>query len=101
MISKTKLRLFLLVISDSTGTWTDVGRTITFCPTNLDFFHSADHTVANVEGALIDAVDDGSRGIFFHSMNPAATRVLKLAHADIWVSETITPWMPDERGHQH
>ena len=42
----------------------------------LDFFHSADHTVANVEGALIDAVDDGSRGIFFHSMNPAATRVL-------------------------
>lgn len=50
----------------------------------LDFFHSADHTVANVEGALIDAVDDGSRGIFFHSMNPAATRVLKLTHADIW-----------------
>ena len=31
----------------------------------LDFFHSADHTVANVEGALIDAVDDGSRGVFF------------------------------------
>ena len=50
----------------------------------LDFFHSADHTVANVEGALIDAVDDGSRGIFFHSMNPAATRVLKNMHADIW-----------------
>ena len=50
----------------------------------LDFFHSADHTVANVEGALIDAVDDGSRGIFFHSMNPEATRVLKNMHADIW-----------------
>ena len=50
----------------------------------LDFFHSADHTVANVEGALIDAVDDGSRGIFFHSMNPAATRVLENMHADIW-----------------
>ena len=50
----------------------------------LDFFHSADHTVANVEGALIDAVDDGSRGVFFHSMNPAATRVLKDMHADIW-----------------
>ena len=33
----------------------------------LDFFNSADHTVANVEGALIDAVDDGSRGVFFHS----------------------------------
>ena len=50
----------------------------------LDFFHSADHTVANVEGALIDAADDGSRGIFFHSMNPAATRVLKAMNADIW-----------------
>ena len=42
-------------------------------PAVLDFFRSADHTVANVEGALIDAVDDGSRGVFFHSMNPAAT----------------------------
>ena len=52
--------------------------------TVLDFFHSADHTVANVEGALIDAVDDGSRGVFFHSMNPEATRVLKNIHADIW-----------------
>jgi len=50
----------------------------------LDFFHSADHVVANVEGALIDAVDDGSRGVFFHSMNPAATKVLKNMHADIW-----------------
>jgi len=50
----------------------------------LDFFHSADHTCANVEGALIDAVDDGSRGVFFHSMNPEATRVLKKMGADIW-----------------
>ena len=50
----------------------------------LDFFHSADHTVANVEGALIDAVDDGSRGVFFHSMSPAAACVLKDMHADIW-----------------
>ena len=50
----------------------------------LDFFHSADHTVANVEGALINAPDDGSRGIFFHSMNPEATKVLKNIHADIW-----------------
>ena len=37
-----------------------------------------------MEGALIDAKDDGSRGVFFHSMNPAATRVLKDIHADIW-----------------
>ena len=50
----------------------------------LDFFHSADHVCANVEGALIDAVDDGSRGVFFHSMNPEATVVLKAMHADIW-----------------
>lgn len=30
----------------------------------LNFFHSADHTVANVEGALIDTQDDGSQGIW-------------------------------------
>ena len=53
-------------------------------PAVLDFFRSADHTVANVEGALIDAVDDGSRGVFFHSMNPAATCVLRQMEADIW-----------------
>ena len=50
----------------------------------LDFFQSADHVAANVEGALIDAVDDGSRGVFFHAMNPAATCVLKRIGADIW-----------------
>ncbi len=50
----------------------------------LDFFHSADHVVANVEGALIAAVDDGSRGVFFHSMDPAAAQVLQQMHADIW-----------------
>ena len=50
----------------------------------LDFFHSADHVCANVEGALIDAADDGNRGIFFHSMNPEATKVLQKMGADIW-----------------
>lgn len=50
----------------------------------LDFFHSADHVVANVEGALIRAQDDGSRGVFFHSMDPAAACVLEAIHADIW-----------------
>ena len=50
----------------------------------LDFFHSADHVCANVEGALIDAVDDGSRGVFFHAMNPEATKVLQKMGADIW-----------------
>ena len=50
----------------------------------LDFFHSADHVCANVEGALTDAADDGSRGVFFHSMDPEATAVLKKIGADIW-----------------
>ncbi len=50
----------------------------------LNFFHSADHVVANVEGALIRAEDDGSRGVFFHSMDPAAACVLQTIHADIW-----------------
>ena len=50
----------------------------------LDFFHSADHVAANVEGALIDAVDDGSRGVFFHSMDPAAACLLEKIGADIW-----------------
>ncbi len=53
-------------------------------PSILRFFHSADHVVANVEGALIDARDDGSRGVFFHSMDPKATCVLKNIHSDIW-----------------
>ena len=53
-------------------------------PPVLDFFYGADHVVANVEGALINAVDDGSRGTFFHSMDPEATCVLRAMHADIW-----------------
>ena len=50
----------------------------------LDFFHSADHVCASVEGALINAEDDGSRGIFFHSMNPEATAMYKKIGADLW-----------------
>ncbi len=50
----------------------------------LDFFHSAEHVAANVEGALIDAADDGSRGVFFHSMNPEAVCLLEKIGADIW-----------------
>ncbi len=50
----------------------------------LSFFRSADHVAANVEGALIDAVDDGSRGVFFHSMNPEAVCVLQKIGANIW-----------------
>lgn len=61
--------------------WEDVNL---LSPGVLEFFHSADHTVANVEGPLIEAADDGSRGIFFHSMNPEATSILKKIRADIW-----------------
>ncbi len=50
----------------------------------LNFFNSADHVCANVEGALTDIEDNGSRGIFFHKMNPEATCVLNKIKADIW-----------------
>ncbi|MBQ4050473.1 MAG: CapA family protein [Oscillospiraceae bacterium] len=50
----------------------------------LDFFHSADHVVANVEGALANLEDDGSRGFCFHSMNPQAACALHKIRADIW-----------------
>lgn len=53
-------------------------------PEILNFFHSAEHVVANVEGALTNAVDDGSKGIFFHAMNPEAAMLLKKIHADIF-----------------
>ena len=53
-------------------------------PEVLSYFHSADHVCANVEGAFIDAMDDGSRGVFFHAMNPAAAQVLRDIHADLW-----------------
>ena len=50
----------------------------------LSFFSSAEHVIANVEGALINAEDDGSRGIYFHSMDPEAVCVLKRINSDIW-----------------
>ena len=50
----------------------------------LDFFDSADHVVANVEGAMVDAADTGNRGVFFHCMNPEATCLFKKIHADFW-----------------
>ena len=50
----------------------------------LDFLHSGDHLCINVEGAVIDAADDGKRGVFFHSMNPNATHVFNKMGADIW-----------------
>ena len=49
-----------------------------------EFLHSGDHLCINVEGAVIDAKDDGKRGIFFHSMNPKAVSVFEKMGADIW-----------------
>ena len=50
----------------------------------LDFFHSADHICANVEGALYAVPKDEEHGNFFHAMNPAATKALQKIGADIW-----------------
>ena len=50
----------------------------------LNFFYGADHVAANVEGTLIEACDDGSRGVFFHSMSPDAVSFLRKIRADIW-----------------
>lgn len=50
----------------------------------LDFFHSADHVCANVEGAVYVAPPDDSRDAYFHTMNPKAVRVFNAMHADIW-----------------
>lgn len=63
------------------GRWTDAHL---LSEEILDFCRSAHHVVANVEGALTDARDDGTRGVFFHAMNPEATAVLKAMRADIW-----------------
>ena len=63
------------------GKWEDAQL---FSQSVLDFFHSADHVCANVEGALYDAPKDENRGNFFHAMNPAATKALEKIGAKIW-----------------
>ena len=66
------------------GKWTDKEF---LAPEVMEFLHSGDHLVANVEGALIreeDAEDATGKGIFFHTMNPAASEFLKDIKADIW-----------------
>ena len=50
----------------------------------LDFFHSADHVCLNVEGALINATGDGSKGMLFHCMDPEAVGVFQKLGADLW-----------------
>ena len=50
----------------------------------LDFFRSADHVCANVEGAVYDAPPEEGRSAYFHAMNPKAVEVFRRMHADIW-----------------
>lgn len=50
----------------------------------MDFFHSADHVCANVEGAVYNAPEDENRDDYFHAMDPKAVDVFNKMHADIW-----------------
>ena len=53
----------------------------------LEFLHSGDHVIANVEGALVrQEKQEGQQGIrqLVHAMDPDAVRVLQRMHADIW-----------------
>ena len=53
----------------------------------LEFLHSGNHVIANVEGALIDGArlgDTTGVGQLLHSMNPKAVKVLDRMKADIW-----------------
>lgn len=56
-------------------------------PEVLDFLHSGNHVVANVEGPLVDqesnSITEGVQQLL-HTMNPAATSVLQKMKADIW-----------------
>ncbi len=53
----------------------------------LDFLHSADHVITNVEGPIAEVpqntTQDGVQQLL-HTMDPAATKLLNKMHADIW-----------------
>ncbi len=53
----------------------------------LEFLHSGDHVIANVEGPLVDLENNSeTRGTaqLLHTMNPSAIKVLNDIGADIW-----------------
>lgn len=53
----------------------------------LDFLHSGDHVIANVEGPLVSQErNTATQGTvqLMHTMDPNATRVLRKMKADIW-----------------
>lgn len=56
-------------------------------PEILDFLHSADHVIANVEGPVAEAeqntVSEGAQQLL-HTIDPEALKVLKNMNADIW-----------------
>lgn len=56
-------------------------------PEILDFLHSGDHVIANVEGPLVaQPTNTTTSGVaqLLHTMDPAVTKVLNNMHADIW-----------------
>ena len=53
----------------------------------LEFLHSGNHVIANVEGPLVrQPVNTVTTGVaqLMHTMNPDACKVLNKMHADIW-----------------
>ena len=53
----------------------------------LDFLHSADHVIANVEGPIAEVPQNTTQGgvaQLLHTIDPAAVKVLNNMHADIW-----------------
>lgn len=53
----------------------------------LHFLHSGNHVIANVEGPLVPddtQMAEGNVKQLMHTMNPAAVKVFKNMHADIW-----------------
>lgn len=53
----------------------------------LDFLHSGEHVIANVEGPLVDQATNTTKdGVaqLLHTMNPKATKVLRNMKADVW-----------------
>ena len=66
------------------GQWNDDN---ILSPEIIEFLHSAEHVVANVEGPLIEAArNDTTSGVkqLLHTMDPGATTVLRRMNADIW-----------------
>lgn len=53
----------------------------------LDFLHSSDHVIANVEGPIAEAPQNTTQsGVqqLLHTIDPVATKVLRKINADIW-----------------